>query len=90
MAHHVTVLRQLLQCQSRLEFVRVTANLDGRRRSDVLCRWSFCLTPMVGHVGQWHSQRDIESALINDLLLLQHLYTSSWAAVRFWGDASWK
>ena len=73
MAYHATVLRQLLQCVPRLEFERLATKLDGPRRSDALSRWSQFLALMVGHVGQRHSLRGIESALINDFSLCHHL-----------------
>ncbi|WP_038039727.1 DUF4372 domain-containing protein, partial [Thioalkalivibrio sp. AKL9] len=63
MAYHATVLRQLLQSVPRLEFERLATKLDGPRRSDALSRWSQFLALVVGHVGQRHSLRDIESAL---------------------------
>jgi hypothetical protein len=77
MAYHATVLRQLLQCVPRLEFERLATKLDGPRRSDALSRWSQFLALVVGHVGQRHSLRDIESALMNDPSLRYHLNTGS-------------
>jgi len=77
MAYHPTVLRQLLQSVPRIEFERLTAKVDGRRRSDALSRWSQFLALVVGHVGQRHSLRDIESALMNDPSPRYHLETRS-------------
>jgi hypothetical protein len=77
MAYHPTVLRQLLQCVPRLEFERLATKLDGPRRSDALSRWSQFLALVVVHVGQRHSLRDIESALMNDPSLRYHLNTRS-------------
>jgi hypothetical protein len=77
MAYHATVLRQLLQSVPRLEFERLATKLDGPRRSDALSRWSQFLALVVGHVGQRHSLRDIESALMNDPSLRYHLSTRS-------------
>lgn len=77
MAYHATVLRQLLQSVPRLEFERLATKLDGPRRSDALSRWSQFLALVVGHVGQRHSLRDIESALMNDPALRYHLGTRS-------------
>jgi hypothetical protein len=73
MAYHATVLRQLLQSVPRLEFERLATKVDGPRRSDALSRWSQFLALVVGHVGQRHSLRDIESALMNDPSLRYHL-----------------
>jgi hypothetical protein len=77
MAYHATVLRQLLQSVPRLEFERLATKVDGPRRSDALSRWSQFLALVVGHVGQRHSLRDIESALMNDPSLRYHLSTRS-------------
>ena len=77
MAYHPTVLRQLLQSVPRLEFERLATKVDGPRRSDALSRWSQFLALVVGHVGQRHSLRDIESALMNDPSLRYHLNTRS-------------
>jgi len=77
MAYHATVLRQLLQSVPRLEFERLATKLDGPRRSDALSRWSQFLALVVGHVGQRHSLRDIESALMNDPSLRYHLNSGS-------------
>jgi hypothetical protein len=77
MAYHATVLRQLLQCVPRLEFQRLATKVDGPRRSDALSRWSQFLALVVGHVGQRHSLRDIESALMNDPSLRYHLNSGS-------------
>jgi hypothetical protein len=77
MGYHATVLRQLLQSVPRLEFERLATKLDGPRRSDALSRWSQFLALVVGHVGQRHSLRDIESALMNDPSLRYHLDTRS-------------
>ena len=77
MAYHPTVLRQLLQSVPRLEFERLATKVDGPRRSDALSRWSQFLALVVGHVGQRHSLRDIESALMHDPSLRYHLDTRS-------------
>ena len=76
-AYHPTVLRQVLQCVPRLEFERLATKLDGPRGSDALSRWSQFLALVVGHVGQRHSLRDFESALMNDPALRYHLDTRS-------------
>ena len=61
----------------RLEFERLATKVDGPRRSDALSRWSQFLALVVGHVGQRHSLRDIESALMNDPSLRYHLNSGS-------------
>ena len=74
---HATVFRQLRQSVPRREFERLATKLDGPRRSDALSRWSQFLALVVGHVGQRHSLRDIESVLMNDPSLRYHLGTRS-------------
>ncbi len=73
MAYHPTVLSQLLQSVSRLEFEKLAQRHDGSRRSDALSRWSQFIALAVGHLGQRHSLRDIEAALAGDPKLHYHL-----------------
>lgn len=75
MAYHPTVLSQLLQSVSRLEFEKLAQVHDGARRSDALSRWSQFIALAVGHLGQRHSLRDIEAALASDPKLHYHLGT---------------
>jgi putative transposase len=73
MAYNPTVLSQLLQSISRLEFEKLAQKHDGPRRSDALSRWSQFIALSVGHLGQRHSLRDIEAALASDARLHYHL-----------------
>ena len=73
MAYHPTVLSQLLQSVPRLEFEKLAQAHDGARRSDALSRWSQFIALAVGHLGQRHSLRDIETALNADPKLRYHL-----------------
>jgi hypothetical protein len=75
MAYHPTVLSQLLQSVSRLEFEKLARTHDGTRRSDALPRWSQFIALALGHLGQRHSLRDIEAALASDPKLHYHLST---------------
>ena len=75
MAYHPTVLSQLLQSVSRLEFEQLVQAHDRARRSDALPRWSQFIALAVGHLGQRHSLRDIEAALASDPKLRYHLGT---------------
>jgi len=77
MAYHPTVLSQLLQPVSRLEFEQLAQAHDGARRSDALPRWSQFVALTLGHLGQRHSLRDIEAAFASDSKLRYHLGTRS-------------
>ena len=63
MAHHNTVLSQLLRLVPRHEFDSLSRRYDGRRRSDALSRWSQFVALVTGHLGERKSLRDITSTL---------------------------
>ncbi len=63
MAHHNTVLSQLLQLVPRHEFDALAKRHDGKRRSDALPRWSQFVALATGHVGERKSLRDITQTL---------------------------
>ena len=73
MAYNHTVLGQLLKSVPRLEFVKLAQAHDGKRRSDVLPRWSQFVALVLGHLGNRHSLRDIESALATQQSQHYHL-----------------
>ena len=63
MAYHPSVLSQLLKLVPRLEFQRCANQLDGKRRSDALSRWSQFVALAIGQLGGRKSLRDIEATL---------------------------
>ena len=77
MTYHPTVLSQLLQSVSRLEFEKLALSYDGVRRSDALSRWNQFIALIVGHLGHQHSLRDIEATLASDPKLHYHLGSRS-------------
>lgn len=60
MAYHNSVLSQLLKLIPRHEFERRAQQVDGRRRSDALSRWSQLVALTVGQLGGRRSLRDID------------------------------
>jgi putative transposase len=77
MAYHHTALAQLLQSVPRLEFEKLALAQDGPRRSDALSRWSQFIALVLGHLGQRHSLRDIETTLATHPKLRYHLGAQS-------------
>ena len=63
MAHHNTVLSQLLQLVPRHEFDSLSKAHDGKRRRDALPRWSQFVALATGHLGGRKSLRDISTTL---------------------------
>ncbi|MCP4184293.1 MAG: DUF4372 domain-containing protein [Hyphomicrobiales bacterium] len=63
MAFNHTVLGQLVKSVPRLEFEQLAQQYDGKRRSNALPRWSQFISLLLGHLGNRHSLRDIETAL---------------------------
>jgi len=57
MAHHNTVLSQLLQLVPRHEFDSLSKSHDGKRRRDALPRWSQFVALATGHLGGRKSLR---------------------------------
>lgn len=77
MAHHNTVLSQLLKLLPRHKFEQLANEQDGRRRSDALSRWSQFIALVVGHLGGRTSLRDIEATLQSQSQHQYHLGSQS-------------
>jgi len=73
MAHHNTVLSQLLQLVPRHEFDALSKVHDGKRRKDALPRWSQFVALATGHLGGRKSLRDITSTLESQASRHYHL-----------------
>jgi putative transposase len=73
MAHHNTVLSQLLQLVPRHEFDALSKVHDGKRRKDALPRWSQFVALTTGHLGGRKSLRDITSTLESQASCHYHL-----------------
>jgi len=63
MAHHNTVLSQLLKLLPRHKFDTLSKTHDGNRRSNALPRWSQFVALATGHLGERKSLRDITTTL---------------------------
>lgn len=77
MAHCNTVLSQLLKLVPRHEIERLANQVDGKRRSDALSRWSQFVALMTGHLANRRSLRDIETTLQTQSQHHYHLGTQS-------------
>jgi putative transposase len=73
MAHHNTVLSQLLKLLPRHKFDSLSKQLDGKRRTDALSRWSQFVALATGHLGGRKSLRDITSTLDSQASHRYHL-----------------
>lgn len=73
MAHHNTVLSQLLKLLPRHKFDSLSKQLDGKRRKDALSRWSQFVALATGHLGGRKSLRDITSTLDSQASHRYHL-----------------
>jgi len=73
MAHHNTVLSQLLQLVPRHEFDSLSKVHDGKRRKDALPRWSQFVALATGHLGGRKSLRDITTTLDSQSARHYHL-----------------
>ena len=63
MAYYNSVLSQVLKCVPRLDFEKHANEVDGRRRSDALSRWSQFVALAIGQLSGRQSLRDIEATL---------------------------
>ena len=63
MAHHNTILSEVLKLLPRHKFDSLSKQHDGERRSDALPRWSQFVALLMGHLGGRKSLRDITSSL---------------------------
>jgi len=73
MAHHNTILSQLLKLLPRHEFDSLSKQYDGKRRSDALPRWSQFVALTMGHLGGRKSLRDITTSLDSQAARHYHL-----------------
>jgi len=73
MAHHNTVLSQLLQLVPRHEFDSLSRVYDGKRRRDALPRWTQFVALATGHIGGRKSLRDITTTLESQSTSHYHL-----------------
>jgi len=77
MAHCNTVLSQLLKLIPRHEIERLANQVDGKRRSDAMSRWSQFVTLLTGHLAGRRSLRDIETMLRTQSQHQYHLGTQT-------------
>jgi putative transposase len=75
MAHHNTVLSQLLKQLPRHEFEKLANQHDGKRRSDALDRWSQFVAMATAHLTGRNSLRDIQDTLSSQAQHHYHLAT---------------
>ena len=73
MAHHNTVLSQILKFLPRHGFSKLAKQHDGARRSDALSRWSQFMAMATAQLAGRSSLRDIESTLASQRHLQYHL-----------------
>ena len=73
MAHHNTVLSQVLKHVPRHEFEKLANQIDGKVRSTALTRWNQFTALAVGQLNGRRSLRDIESCLCAQGTLHYHL-----------------
>lgn len=77
MAHHNTILAQILRFVPRHDFQSLSAEHDGKRRRDSMNRWSQFVAMAVAQLGGRSSLRDIESAIGSQRHLSYHLGSRS-------------
>ena len=73
MAHHNTVLAQLLKLLPRHEFEKLANRQDGKRKSSAMTRWTQFVALTIGHLGGRSSLRDIEATTQSQSHLNYHL-----------------
>lgn len=73
MAHHNTILSQILRLVPRHDFRSLARMHDGKRRSDAMSRWSQFVAMVVAQLSGRSSLRDIESAIGSQNHLSYHL-----------------
>lgn len=73
MAHHNTILSQILRLVPRHDFKRLEIEHDGKRRSDAMSRWSQFVSMAIAQLCGRSSLRDIESTLASQKHLSYHL-----------------
>lgn len=77
MAHHNTILSQILRLVPRHDFKRLEFEHDGKRRSDAISRWSQFVSMAIAQLCGRSSLRDIESTLASQRHLGYHLGSDS-------------
>lgn len=73
MAHHSTILSQILRLVPRHDFKRLESEHDGKRRSDAMSRWSQFVSMAIAQLCGRSSLRDIEATLTSQQHLGYHL-----------------
>lgn len=73
MAHHNTILSQILRLVPRHDFKRLESEHDGKRRSDAMSRWTQFVSMAVAQLCGRSSLRDIEATLASQQHLGYHL-----------------
>jgi len=73
LAHHNTVLAQLLKLLPRHEFEKLANRQDGKRKASAMTRWSQFVALTIGHLGGRSSLRDIEATVQSQSHLNYHL-----------------
>ena len=73
MAHHNTILSQILRLVPRHDFKRLEFEHDGKRRSDAMSRWSQFVSMAIAQLCGRSSLRDIEFTLASQRHLGYHL-----------------
>ena len=77
MAHHNTILSQILRLVPRHEFKTLEIKHDGKRRSDAMSRWSQFVAMAIAQLSGRSSLRDLESAIASQTHLRYHLGSGS-------------
>ncbi len=73
MAHHNTILSQILRLTPRHEFKQLSIQHDGKRRSDAMSRWTQFVAMAIAQLSGRSSLRDIEPAIHSQKHLSYHL-----------------
>jgi putative transposase len=77
MAHHNTILSQILRLVPRHEFKSLEIKHDSKRRSDAMSRWTQFVSMAVAQLCSRSSLRDIESTIASQSHLGYHLGSGS-------------
>ncbi|MCP4877626.1 MAG: DUF4372 domain-containing protein [Gammaproteobacteria bacterium] len=72
MAHHNTILTQILRLLPRHDFKRLAFQHDGKSRSDAMSRWSQFVSMAIAQLCGRPSLRDIESTIASQKHLGYH------------------
>ena len=77
MAHHNTILSQILRLVPRHEFKSLEIKHDSKRRSDAMSRWTQFVSMAIAQLCSRSSLRDIESTIASQSHLGYHLGSGS-------------